>query len=456
MIMPVYDDYGIAKGCYVHDMILDLICSLSSEDNFVTVLNGTAHSMSSRSNVRRLSLQNVIGELQTTLLRSVNMLKVRSIATYKTAIDLMPSVSRFVVLRVLDLRGCNLSDHDHLDLGDLGSLLHLRYLDLTYTRISELPEVIGNLQFLEVLKVSNNHLMKVPSTIIKLRRLRCLIVDYDHKLPDGLGNLTSLEVLDGMSCFSPSTVKELGSMEMLRTLGILFEDMSLEMEETFVESLGKMSNIQNIEIDNGDVEDEDEDDAILMDFLGERWVAPRTLQKFISNKGIIFSILPAWIRSHMSQLCTLDIWVEEVQQEDLDILGSLPGLCHLVLWSTRPSRLLLVTADGFPSLKRLELMPSSPGQVVVQPGALLKIENIQLNISLRVAKEEAAGNGGNLVCLYVGNLPSLRNVTIILDRSGVTVGEAKQEKAALEMALRTHPMRPRFFIDMVPEIRDGT
>jgi hypothetical protein len=151
MIIPVYDDdYGTTtKGCQVHDMVLDLIYSLSSEVNFVTVLNGTSHSMSSGSNVRRLSLQNAIkGDLQTTPLGSASMLQVRSIATYETAIDLMPSFSSFVVLRVLDLSECALRNHDHLDLRELGSLLHLRYLGLANTGTSELPEEIGNLQFL--------------------------------------------------------------------------------------------------------------------------------------------------------------------------------------------------------------------------------------------------------------------------------------------------------------------
>jgi hypothetical protein len=75
MIIPVYDNDGTTtKGCQVHDMVLDLIYSLSSKDNFVTVLNGTSHSMSSRSSVRRLSLQNAIkGELQTKPLGSVSM-----------------------------------------------------------------------------------------------------------------------------------------------------------------------------------------------------------------------------------------------------------------------------------------------------------------------------------------------------------------------------------------------
>jgi hypothetical protein len=449
MIIPVYDGYGTTiNGCQVHDMILDLICCLSSEDNFVTILNGTGHSMSSRSNARRMSLQNTIkGELETTPLGSVSTLQVRSIATYETAIDLMPSFSRFVVLRVLDLSDCDLSHHDHLNLRELGSLLHLRYLGLANTGTSELPKEIGNLQFLQVLDVRRNVFTEVPSTVIKLRKLMCLFIDYDHKLPDGLRNLTSLEVLHVVRCFSPSTVKELGSMVRLRKLGIEFEVMSLEMEETFVESLGKLSKIQSIQINHSF-----QNGANVMDILGERWVAPRTLQLFTTERDTVFSLLPAWIRSHLSQLSTLEISVKVVRQEDLDILGSLPVLCHLILWCKRQSRLLLVTVDEFRCLTVFNFFSDSPGQVVVQPGAMPKLAEFQLSISLRVAKEEAAGDWFDL---NIGNLPSLRHVTVYLYRSGLTVREAKQEGAALENSLRTIPKRPRFYTFFKPEIPLG-
>jgi Leucine-rich repeat (LRR) protein len=290
MIMPEYEysgpDYHIC--CRVHDMVLELICSLSSDENFVSILNGTGDSLSSRSNVRRLSLQNVRqGELQATPLPSVSMLQVRSIVAFKPAIDLMPSFSRFVVLRILDLNRCDLGNHDHLSLRDLGSLLHLRYLCLANTNISKVPEEFGNLEFLQVLDMSGNYYVELPSTIIKLGKLMCLLIDFTHKrLPDELGNLTSLEVLRIIHCISPSTMKELGCMEKLRKLAIKFGGINLELEEAFVESLGKLSNIQSIELTCFDKADQ------LMDILSE-WVAPPTLQEFIAERGIIFSLLPA-------------------------------------------------------------------------------------------------------------------------------------------------------------------
>jgi hypothetical protein len=236
--------------------------------------------------------------------------------------------------------------------------------------------------------------MELPSTIIKLRRLMCLLIELDHKrLPGGLGNLTSLEVLDSICCISPSTAKELGCMERLRKLVILFSDMSLELEEAFVESLGKLSNIQSIEIiasmDNS------------MDILSERWVAPPTLQEFITGPWFFtFSLLPAWISPHLSQLCRLEIRVVEVGQKDMDILGSLPRLRSLFLWTKRQSRLLLVGADGFHGLTSLTLYSNSPGQVMFQPGAMPKAETVYLHI------------GGDLFGLGLENLPSLCEVFV--------------------------------------------
>ena len=120
-------------------------------------------------------------------------------------------------------------------------------LGLAKTRISELPEEVGKLQFLQVLDLSRNDDMELPSTIIKLRRLMCLLIDSDHKrLPGGLGNLISMEVLHDIIGDSISVVKELGSMERLRELLIVLDNLSLELELAFVQSLGKMSNIQDL------------------------------------------------------------------------------------------------------------------------------------------------------------------------------------------------------------------
>jgi hypothetical protein len=71
-------------------------------------------------------------------------------------------------------------------------------------------------------------------------------------------------------------------------------------------------------------------------------------------------------------------------------------------------------------------------------------------LSLRVTNEEAAGNLG------LANLPSLRDVYVLLGLYGVTVGQAKQAEAALGKALRGHSNSPTFEIEFQPYMPEGT
>uniref|UniRef100_A0A8R7QYB0 Disease resistance protein RPP13 n=1 Tax=Triticum urartu TaxID=4572 RepID=A0A8R7QYB0_TRIUA len=59
MIIPVEGDKynGIITGCRVHDMMLDMICLLSKEENFITVLDSDEQYTISHCNARRLAVQ---------------------------------------------------------------------------------------------------------------------------------------------------------------------------------------------------------------------------------------------------------------------------------------------------------------------------------------------------------------------------------------------------------------
>nr|UBY07276.1 NBS-LRR disease resistance protein [Dasypyrum villosum] len=446
LIQPTYDEYGSVHGCRVHDSVLDLICTLSGEENFVTIVSGTGDTISSEGIVRRLSLQNGRKEEgQTRALRCESIGQLRSVVTFAPAIDLMPPFSSFVVLRVLDLDGYDGTKEDHLNLQELGRLLHLRYLRLSGHGITELPEEIGKLKFLQVLILPAG-CTSLPSTVTKLTRLMCLRSNGGRlQLPDGVGNLGSMEVLNKIKVGSVSIVQELGSMHRLRELNIQFE--SSEPLEAFVESLGKMPKIQRVEI-SAKCECE-----VSMDLWGKHWAPPSSLQEFIMGKGVILSTLPAWNPYHLSQLFMLGISVGDVRQEDLEFLGRLPALRILDLMCDN-QRPLVVGAEGFGCLEQIVLGSESPSQILFHPGALPKAELVVLSIGLRSAKEEAAGSGGDWFDLGIGNLPSLREVDVTFDCSGVTVGEAKQAKAALEKALRAHPNRLAIEIDFdeyIPE-----
>ncbi|EAZ08771.1 hypothetical protein OsI_31034 [Oryza sativa Indica Group] len=130
LIQPSGYVSGMLHSCRVHDMIHDLIRSLSSKENFVTVLDGILQQTSPASKVRRLSLQNNKLE-NSTAQTNLKMSQVRSLSIFSSSgVSLLPSLSSFQVLRVLDLENCYLTEGCHLDLRHVCNLFHLRYLRL--------------------------------------------------------------------------------------------------------------------------------------------------------------------------------------------------------------------------------------------------------------------------------------------------------------------------------------
>nr|ADX06722.1 Mla1 [Triticum monococcum] len=460
MIQPIYDELGQVHACRVHDMVLDLICNLSHEAKFGKLLDGTRNSISSQSNVRRLSLQNKVEDHQAKPLTNImSMSRVRSITMFPPAVSIMPSLSMFEVLRVLDLSDCNLgkSSSVQLNLKGVGHLIHLRYLGLAGTGIRELPTEIGNLQFLEVLDLARNRTLdELPSTLFKLRRLIYLNVYLSEVVPTPgvLQNLTSIEVLRGVLVSLNIIAQDLGKLARLRELQIYFKDDSLDLYEGFVKSLCNLHHIEILIIGNNFEETSFE----LMDLLGERWVPPVHLREFVSHMPSQLSALRGWIKrdpSHLSNLSELILTsVKEVQQEDVEIIGGLLSLRCLWITSTHQTqRLLVIRADGFRCMVDFYLNCGSAAQIKFEPGALPRAEEVRFSLGVRVAKED--GNCGFDLGLQ-GNLLSLRrHVWVYMYCGGARVGETKEAEAAVRHALEAHPNHPLFYIQMKPRIAQG-
>ncbi|KAM3399699.1 hypothetical protein ACQJBY_004867 [Aegilops geniculata] len=460
MIQPIYDDLGQVHACRVHDMVLDLICNLSHEAKFAKLLDGTGDSMSLQGNVRRLSIQDRNKDHQGTPLRNfTGISRVRSITMFTSAINIMPALSRFEVLRVLDLSACNLGKNSNLQLNlkVVRHLIHLRYLGLARNGIRQLSAEIGNLQFLEVLDLGNNYeLDELPSTLFKLRRLIYLNV-YPNKVvptPGVLQNLTSIEVLRGILVSLNIIAPELGKLARLRELEISFKDGSLDLYENFVKSLGNLHHIESLSICRISGETSFE----LMDLLGERWVPPGHLHKFVSYMPSQLSALRGWIKrdpSHVSNLSVLVLTsVKEVQQEDVEVIGGLLSLRRLWIKSTHQTqRLLVIRADGFRCMVCFDLNCGLAAQIMFEPGALPKVEVATFSLGVRVAKED--GNCDFDLGLQ-GNLLSLRRrVQVWMYCGGARVGEAKTAAAAVRHAFHAHPNHPEIRICTSLRIAEG-
>jgi len=107
MIQPV-QKRNLSKiyGCRVHDMVLDMICSISKEENFViNILDSHEEHTSSQSKARRLAIQKRDVQ-QHDPLDNMHMPHVRSFNAILCHFSMMPSLSNFKVLRVLAMENC--------------------------------------------------------------------------------------------------------------------------------------------------------------------------------------------------------------------------------------------------------------------------------------------------------------------------------------------------------------
>ena len=184
-----YMDYA-SGGCRLHDMVLELIRSWSCEVNFVTILDNE-HGTSAHTNIRRLSHQSTRIECKPE--PAVDMKKMRSFVAFSCTISEMVPFSCFQVLRVLALEDCD-AQNNHIK--HLGALLQLRYLKLSGMNLSELPEGVGYLKFLQTLDLGKTRVRKLPSTISNLTQLLCLRGRCSMDAGGAfIGKLTSLQEL---------------------------------------------------------------------------------------------------------------------------------------------------------------------------------------------------------------------------------------------------------------------
>jgi hypothetical protein len=196
-------------GCRVHDMVLDLIRTMSLDLNFVTIHDIEQHGICSRgkqtSKVRRLALHGSYTEHKPSIaeehVRSFNAI----------GCGRMPLLLGFKVLRVLVIEECCFLEGHCLE--HLGKLVQLRYLGLVKTRV-KLPEGIGHdLKFLEILDVRGGMISELPPSVGELWNLRCLWADEGTRMKGEIGKLTWLEELQLYSVDEcPNFCTELGKL----------------------------------------------------------------------------------------------------------------------------------------------------------------------------------------------------------------------------------------------------
>ncbi|KAF7012720.1 hypothetical protein CFC21_026879 [Triticum aestivum] len=440
MIMPIniHAD-GRVEACSIHDIMLDLIYELASGENFVTILDVIKEDTPLEKKFRRLSLQKSMTGLTNAHMATTSMSQVRSFTAFSPAVSKIPPLSVFQVLRVLDLEGCDLRRSPGVDLRHVQNLLHLRYLGLRGTKVGKLPMGIGKLQFLQTLDLQLSNSKELPSSVVQLRRLMCLILDSDMPLPKGFSNLTCLEQLMGhnMGFLSEETAKELGHMTRLKELAFRLDSRDIERTDkaskALIGSLAKLNKLESLEISAP---------GRWFEYFMRAWVPSPNLCR-LKLYGLFVSF-PTWIcSSSLPLLSYLDLTVLQVQSGDIQILGVLPALRYVNLDAAITKVVagkLVVSAGAFPEARVCLLRRIVLVNPTFQQGAMPMVQRLRFGVQVKDIVSPDFD-------LSVGNLPSLQQLRIDLLGDKVKPEHFSQAVEALSRVAEGHPKSPTLRAD---------
>ncbi|ONH95308.1 hypothetical protein PRUPE_7G062800 [Prunus persica] len=296
----------------MHHLIHDLVQSIAQGECF-TVKSANTKNISE--NVRHLTFLEAGQNISTTL-QKLN--KVRTIEAVQIEIDeSFPCTcfSRFKYLRVVELLRCSLQVLP----SSIGSLKHLRYLNLCY----------------------NEAIMKLPNAICRLQSLQTLNLGYCENLQElprdisKLINLTSLFLTTKQTSFTKNGV---GCLKSLRFLNIdeCNHLTSLPCEKSYLTSLRTLliGNCEQLDLGN-------------VIYQG----TPLRLQKLSIINLSRMVALPEWFQGAANTLQVLVIGMCENLEELPDWLASFISLTKLVIDQCQK---LLYLPEGMRSLTSLK------------------------------------------------------------------------------------------------------
>ncbi|XP_059436522.1 putative disease resistance RPP13-like protein 1 [Corylus avellana] len=208
-------------------------------------------------------------------------------------------LSKLRSLRVFSLNGYCI--HELPD--SIGNLKHLRYLDLSYTRIRGLPESTTTLCNLQTLILEGcSYLKELPSKLGNLVNLRHLNIFKANKLegmPHQMGKLTCLHELSNLivgngNCFA---LKELGSLLHLRgTLIISRLENAIESMDASDTKLIEKLNLTKLSLEWSVNVDDSQDRTCELDVLN--MLHPNKSLKNLTIRCYGGTEFPTWLKGH--------------------------------------------------------------------------------------------------------------------------------------------------------------
>ncbi|CAL4905777.1 unnamed protein product [Urochloa decumbens] len=447
LIQPVEIGYdGRAEACRVHDMVLELIVSLSAEENFASIAEKQSYNGGGLK-IRRLSVQSE--HLEDEMIQEImdKWSQIRSISFYRFQEQGIPHMEKLQCLRVLVFEyGCHLGNQR---IKYIGSFFQLTFLRIGSENITELPEDIGDLRCLQTLNIRKSGIAQLPPSIGRLQKLVRLLVDSRVELPDEIGDLQALQELSPTENSSLKLVEALRRLTKLKTVGIYLPRIGnlprhdagryKEALMSFLTVMGKQG-LQSLQISGSCFLIEK-----LMDLLC--CTAPCLRKLNVDANGI--TRLPKQMVS-LANLSHLSLSVVRIKQEDLCILGGIPVLlfCDLFI-EYAPDERLKISGQQFRCLKefRFSNYDCIGGlEMLFLQEAMPELQRLCLTFGA----QETESTMGFEFCFE--HLASLESLLVLLLCEGATRSRAEAAAAAVRNAVSIHPGRPTFNLEFIGDM----
>ncbi|KAJ7947230.1 NB-LRR type disease resistance protein [Quillaja saponaria] len=298
----------------MHDLIHDLakyvageFCFMSEGDNAHKFTKRTRYlsykqmspflkdfeGFSEAKNLRTLLSQNQYRSMHFQILHQLWLLQRRSLNLQEKVPNII--LPKLKCLRVLSLPIGNFETLPN----SIGELIHLRYMDVSYTKIKELPEFVCDLYNLQTLKLRwCESLTVLPSAMPNLINLRHLDIEGSgiKELPKGMSELSNLQFLSEFSVGNKKVaarIGELGKLSDLRNrLSIKNLEYAVNAKDASEARLKDKKYIEDLELRWGSDTDTD-DSQCERDILDQ--LQPHTCLKILSIEGYRGTTFPDWL-----------------------------------------------------------------------------------------------------------------------------------------------------------------
>ncbi|XP_060973022.1 disease resistance protein RPM1 [Cannabis sativa] len=375
---------GRVRGCKVHDLMHEFILLKVKDLCFCQILT-TKKSEFEENKPRRLSIH---GSIPKSVIKTIQQCTtIRSIFLQNFNDDDQWSGKDFLValfksLKLLKVLAINDETLDYVP-KEVGTLFHLRLLDLSFSKIKALPESIGKLHNLQHLNLKDTQVDKLPKSLGKLHNLLTLNLHNTllHELPkeinklcnlkslfasrmkdlpgrsgdlfgvkiqEGFGNLENLEELKVVELHQDVVgfTKELENLSKLKSLGVT--NVTKESSRAVCGVVAKkLSHLKYLNLDTNDAEE----------FLDLEPISssPPPLLEVLQLSGLL-NKFPHWV-SHLTNLEAFILYGSKSTVNPLKYLKDLPNLISLRLRDNSYEGDQLHFEEGcFPKLNELHLI----------------------------------------------------------------------------------------------------